>query len=136
MISEGYSGFSSNSLSSKYNKSLKNYNKSLLQTNRKKRKENIERFKDRGVSGHAETVAIKKCKSHKGNTIVIARIKDNGKMGMAKPCITCIQAIKFTNIKHIWYTTENGWKYENIKDIIGEYSSGTRRSYCNHTNNK
>jgi hypothetical protein len=50
---------------------------------------------------------------------------------MAKPCISCIQAIRFTSIKHIWYTTENGWKYESVKDIVGEYSSGIKR-YCNH----
>jgi tRNA(Arg) A34 adenosine deaminase TadA len=99
--------------------------------NRKRRKENIERYNDRGLTGHAETVAIKKCKSHKGNTIVIARIKNNGDMAMAKPCLTCIQAIRFTNIKNIWYTTDTGWKYESVNDIIGEYSSGTRRS-CNH----
>ena len=36
-------------------------------------------------------------------------------MGMAKPCITCIQAIKFTNIKHIWYTTETRMEIRKYK---------------------
>jgi len=55
-------------------------------------------------------------------------------MAMAKPCLTCIQAIRFTNIKHIWYTTDTGWKYESVNDIIGEYSSGILR--FNNSNTK
>lgn len=150
LISEGNSGLSSNSISYKssnfynFNKKTKkhtvnykvNYNVNYTNKHTKKKRtkkqlsnEDIERCKDRGFTGHAETVAIKRLKSGKGKTIVIARLKTNGDFAMAKPCITCIQAIKLTNIKHIWYTTETGWKYESVKMIYGEYSSGLKRYY-------
>ena len=149
LISEGNSGLSSNSISYKssnfynfynFNKKTKkhtvNYNVNHTNKHTKKKrtkknlaKEDIERCNDRGFTGHAETVAIKRLKSGKGKTIVIARLKTNGDFAMAKPCITCIQAIKLTNIKHIWYTTDTGWKYESVKMIYGEYSSGLKRYY-------
>jgi tRNA(Arg) A34 adenosine deaminase TadA len=149
LISEGNSGLSSNSISYKssnfynFNKKTKkqkttynnmNNNKNNKHIKKKGTKkqlsnEDIERCKDRGFTGHAETVAIKRLKSSKGKTIVIARLKTNGDFAMAKPCITCIQAIKLTNIKHIWYTTDTGWKYESVKMIYGEYSSGLKRYY-------
>ena len=156
LISEGNSGLSSNSISYKssnfynfhkktkkqkttYNTTNYNNNKYNNKYNNKHTKkkgiktqlskDDIDRCKDRGFTGHAETVAIKRLKSGKGKTIVIARLKTNGDFAMAKPCITCIQAIKLTNIKHIWYTTDTGWKYESVKTIYGEYSSGLKRYY-------
>jgi tRNA(Arg) A34 adenosine deaminase TadA len=149
LISEGNSGLSSNSISYKnsnfYNFHKKTKKKTVIYNNtynnkhiKKKRtkkrlaKEDIDRCNDRGFTGHAETVAIKRLKSGKGKTIVVARLKTNGDFAMAKPCITCIQAIKMTNIKHIWYTTDTGWKYESVKTIYGEYSSGLKRYYEQH----
>jgi|TARA_B110000967_G_C18768240_1_gene501622 tRNA(Arg) A34 adenosine deaminase TadA len=78
------------------------------------------------VTGHAETVAIKKAKSLKGNTIVVLRLSSDGKFVMAKPCITCIEALRMTNIKNIWYSTNEGWVRESINNIKGIYSSGIR----------
>ena len=45
---------------------------------------------------------------------------------MAKPCITCIEALRMTNIKNIWYSTNEGWVRESINNIKGIYSSGIR----------
>lgn len=68
------------------------------------------------VSTHAETDAIKNAirrippkKMHKA-TIYVVRVKKDGSIGMAKPCLKgCSQAIEAHNIGRVVYTTENGY---------------------------
>ena len=38
------------------------------------------------------------------------------KTRMCKPCPSCEKALKDRGIKHIYYTSENGYNYERIKD--------------------
>lgn len=40
-----------------------------------------------------------------------------GKLAMARPCPACMAAIKDMGIKHIHYTTDDGYANELIKDV-------------------
>lgn len=71
---------------------------------------------DYDVYTHAETDAIKNAikripfkKFHKA-TIYVVRVKKDGSVGMAKPCMKgCSQAIEAYNIGRVVYSTENGY---------------------------
>ena len=62
---------------------------------------------------HAEISALVKCKSEV-DTIVVARLGGhNGKeLRNAKPCKICQLALEQAGIKHIYYTTDEGFLYE------------------------
>ena len=67
---------------------------------------------------HAEFAAMIKIKDididfNKVN-LFIYRIKKDGTAGLARPCQACMGFAKDLGIKHIYYTTESGWCYENI----------------------
>jgi len=66
---------------------------------------------------HAEMHAILKTQNKdklKGSTIYVSRIKDDGSIGMARPCPACLNAIIDFGIKNIFYTTNIGYAQEMI----------------------
>ena len=66
---------------------------------------------------HAELSAILKVKNKeqlRGATIFVARTKQDGNSGMARPCAACMQAIIDSGIKKIVYTTEDGVAEEKV----------------------
>lgn len=46
--------------------------------------------------------------------IYVYREKQDGSLGMSRPCPACFEAIKQMGIKHIHYTTDDGFCYEKI----------------------
>src|SRR5690606_8466725 len=44
--------------------------------------------------------------------IYIYREDLNGKVANCRPCVSCTQALKDAGIKHIYYTNNNGFAYE------------------------
>ena len=69
------------------------------------------------VYGHAETLALKKVKNEEPDTIVVCRLlgrHKSRKLRFSRPCVSCEYLIKtfYPNLKHIHYSTENGFLYE------------------------
>lgn len=42
-----------------------------------------------------------------GATIYISRVKRDGSLALAKPCITCMQALKNHRVEAVYYTVSN-----------------------------
>lgn len=64
---------------------------------------------------HAELDAIIKAKHiPKGTSIYVYRVKRDGSPGVCRPCVACINLIKDSGIKDIFYTTNEGLCYENL----------------------
>ena len=67
---------------------------------------------------HAEINALSRIKDcdydPKKLAIYVYRIKKIKKYGMARPCPSCMQAIKDAGIKTIYYTTEDGYAEEHL----------------------
>ena len=52
--------------------------------------------------------------------LYIYRIRKDQPYGMARPCPSCMAAIKDIGIKDIYYTTNDGFSYEYLdKNTIG-----------------
>jgi len=49
-----------------------------------------------------------------GGTIYIYRERKDGTLGLARPCTTCMEALKRAGIKKICYTDYDGFKEEKI----------------------
>jgi len=83
------------------------------------------RYKDNGNNYlpqklHSEIMALEKIKFldidfSKIHVYVYRELK-NGTRAMARPCPSCLAAIKAMNIKHIHYTTPDGEVHEVLKD--------------------
>lgn len=56
---------------------------------------------------HAECAVIAKLSSlrKKAHSLYVARVKVDGSVGNAKPCVVCELAIQYAEIKHTFYTT-------------------------------
>ncbi len=69
---------------------------------------------------HAELASIKKIKyldiDFSKVHIYIYRETKSGKLAMARPCPSCMAAIKAMHIKHLHYTTSDGYCYEQLAD--------------------
>lgn len=70
------------------------------------------------VFGHAETLALKKIVNGDADTIVVCRLSgrhNSRKLRMAKPCVCCTHLLLnfYPSIKHVHYSTEKGFLYEN-----------------------
>ena len=52
--------------------------------------------------------------------LYIYRQKKNGELGMSRPCKSCMAMINDLGIQHIYYTTDVGFAYENIKRKVRE----------------
>jgi len=51
--------------------------------------------------------------------LYIYRIRKDQAYGMARPCPSCMAAIKDFGIRNIYYTTNNGYAHERISNIGG-----------------
>ena len=60
---------------------------------------------------HAEIAALVKCREE-CDTIVVARVDNQDKLRMAKPCPICALALKEAGIQKVHYTTNKGFLYE------------------------
>lgn len=49
--------------------------------------------------------------------LYIYRIRKDQDYGMSRPCPNCMAAIKDLGIKHIYYTTNDGFVYENLTQL-------------------
>lgn len=84
---------------------------------------NIWRYKDCGnrylpEKTHSEIMALTKIKyldiDFSKVHIYIYREYKNGKLAMCRPCPSCMAAIRSMNIKHLHYTTEEGYASEEL----------------------
>lgn len=60
---------------------------------------------------HAEISALVRCKED-CDTIVVARVNNQGKLRNSRPCPICTLALKEAGVHNIHYTTDNGFLYE------------------------
>ena len=62
---------------------------------------------------HAEISALISNKSH-ADTIIVARLGGHGgdELRNAKPCPVCSLALQHAGIKHIYYSTDDGFLYQ------------------------
>lgn len=62
---------------------------------------------------HSEVNCLIRSKG-RGDTIIVARVGGRGgkELRMAKPCPICTIALKEYGIKHVHYSTDNGFYYE------------------------
>lgn len=67
---------------------------------------------------HAEIDCLNSIKSMDINfpkvKLYIYRSRKDQEFGMSRPCPSCMAAIKKLGIKHIYYTTNDGFVYENL----------------------
>lgn len=62
---------------------------------------------------HAEISCLQGYTRHiKNCSIFVYREKKDGSIGLSKPCNACSMYLKDKGVKNIYYTTDNGWKYE------------------------
>lgn len=50
--------------------------------------------------------------------LYIYRTRKDQEFGMSRPCPSCMAAIKDMGIKHIYYTTNDGFVYENLMQVV------------------
>lgn len=50
--------------------------------------------------------------------LYIYRIRKDQPFGLARPCPSCMAAIRDLGIKNIYYTTNDGYSYERIENIV------------------
>jgi len=65
---------------------------------------------------HAEMDALTKIRymDLRNASVYIYRELHDGTNGMARPCNACMGMIKSLGIKHVYYTTDDGFAYERI----------------------
>lgn len=63
---------------------------------------------------HAEIAALIKCKEQ-ADTIIVARVNCFDNLRMAKPCPICQLALKEAGISKVYYSTNHGFKFFNLK---------------------
>lgn len=68
---------------------------------------------------HAEISCINQIKSLNINfskvKLYIYRIRQDQPFGLARPCLSCMAAIKDLGIKNIYYTTNDGYSFEHLE---------------------
>lgn len=73
---------------------------------------------------HAEISCINQIKNLDINfskvKLYIYRIRKDQPFGMARPCPSCMAAIRDLGIREIYYTTNDGYSYEKLKKNISE----------------
>jgi deoxycytidylate deaminase len=79
---------------------------------------------------HAEHNVLKKITSIKKLTLIVVRFNSEGRLVNSYPCNECVDILKFSGIKNIWYSNENGAltkeKVDNLKKI--HISIGMRKA--------
>ena len=72
----------------------------------------VENEKYFNCSVHAEVDAIRSTGDPCGAKLYVARVTKSGKIGLAKPCERCQDAIRGAGIRKVFYTDENGeWAF-------------------------
>jgi tRNA(Arg) A34 adenosine deaminase TadA len=70
---------------------------------------------------HAEISCINQIKNLNINfskvKLYIYRIRKDQPFGLARPCPSCMAAIKDLGIKNIYYTTNDGYSHEHLENI-------------------
>lgn len=59
-------------------------------------------------SVHAEAAALKRAGNPKGATLYVARVTRQGRLGLAKPCGHCEEAIRAAGVRRVCFTTGTG----------------------------
>lgn len=79
------------------------------------------RFKDDSAAQHlmhAEIEALVKGRAHhreiEDAAIYVYRVMKDGSIGMARPCVGCMAALKEYGIREVFYTTDQGLAYERV----------------------
>ena len=71
---------------------------------------------------HAEISCINQVKHLNINfskvKLYIYRIRKDQPFGLARPCPSCMEAIKDLGIKNIYYTTNEGFSYEHLENDL------------------
>jgi tRNA(Arg) A34 adenosine deaminase TadA len=80
------------------------------------------------VSYHAEEVAIRRAGNAEGATIYVARLTRSGKIGTAKPCKRCQQALLDNGVTTAIWTEPFGWAKQRLSRLAYEQVSGARTS--------
>jgi tRNA(Arg) A34 adenosine deaminase TadA len=62
---------------------------------------------------HAEVAAIRHAKEL--DTLVVVRVSAKGNLVSSKPCSICGELIKDSGVKHLYYSYDNGIKYERVQ---------------------
>lgn len=79
---------------------------------------NALRFEDHRAAHlmHAELEAIIRGRAYlRGdNSIYVYRELKTGVVGMSRPCVGCMRALRDHNINNIFYTTDQGFAYEEL----------------------
>ena len=75
---------------------------------------------------HAEIRALIQA-NEEADTAFVARVNRRGETRNAKPCSVCMSALLDTEIKHLYFTDENGiWRYKNLKEVeVLEYENNS-----------
>ena len=47
--------------------------------------------------------------------LYVYRVRNDQPYGMARPCPSCMAAIRDLGIRHVYYTTDDGFAYENVE---------------------
>lgn len=72
---------------------------------------------------HAEINCLNQLKHMDVNSskvkLYIYRLRKDRPYGMARPCPSCMAAIKDFGIRDIYYTTDDGFVYERLENYIG-----------------
>lgn len=64
---------------------------------------------------HAEADAIRNAGNPAGAKLFVARITKGGNLGLARPCPRCMETIRQSGIKKVYYTNELGeWTFFRI----------------------
>ena len=57
-------------------------------------------------TGHAEMRLLRKLTP--GSIVAVARVRKDGTVAMARPCITCANALRHRGVKHVVFTVTEG----------------------------
>lgn len=64
---------------------------------------------------HAEIHSLITCREEY-DTMIVARVDKKGEFKIARPCKICLGAILASDVKHLYFTNEDGeWEYEEIR---------------------
>lgn len=66
---------------------------------------------------HSELATLIKSKSTEVHSMLVQRFDANGNPKDARPCLSCIEAMKAWGVVKVRYTTEDGIKEELVKDM-------------------
>jgi deoxycytidylate deaminase len=70
---------------------------------------------------HAEMSAMLRARNSdidwSKTSLFVYRIKRDGSRAMSRPCEACMGYAKTLGIKNFYYSTDDGWAYEQVKEV-------------------